>query len=63
MDKDEIINDFVKKMLSAIGGKRREKQNSQKVNDNVNDMKNKTGEELNEKIKEDDEASAKYRFS
>jgi len=57
LNKEEIINDFVKKMLSAIGGKRREKQNSQKVNDNVNDMKNKTGEELNEKIKENDEAS------
>ncbi|CFW92880.1 protein of unknown function [endosymbiont DhMRE of Dentiscutata heterogama] len=57
LDKEEIINDLVKKMLSAIGSKRREKQTSQKVNENVNDMKNKTGEELNEKIKENDEAS------
>ncbi|KLL02861.1 MAG: hypothetical protein MRERV_65c008, partial [Mycoplasmataceae bacterium RV_VA103A] len=57
LNEEETINDLVKKMLSAIGSKRKEKQNSQKVNEDVNDMKNKTGEELNEKIKENDEAS------
>src|SRR4051812_337337 len=45
----------MKKILSDIGGKRTEKQNSKKANDNISDMKNKTGEDLNEKIKENEE--------
>lgn len=53
-DRREITN-FMEGMTRAINAKRKAKAASQKVNDNVEDMKDKSGEELNEKIKENDQ--------